>query len=54
MVNQMIKDNKMDENHTFWCANIHYDTDNIHIHIATSEEKKHTKNYKRRKIQRTI
>lgn len=53
MVNQMIKDNKMDENHTFWCANIHYDTDNIHIHIATSEEK-HTKNYKRRKIQRTI
>ena len=39
MINQMIKDNKMDKNHTFWCANIHYDTDNIHIHIATSEEK---------------
>lgn len=41
MINQMIKDNKMDKNHTFWCANIHYDTDNIHIHIATSEEKTH-------------
>ena len=39
MVNQMIKDNQMDKDHTFWCANIHYDTDNIHIHIATSEEK---------------
>lgn len=39
MINQMIKDNKMDKNNTFWCANIHYDTDNIHIHIATSEEK---------------
>ncbi|EJE26573.1 hypothetical protein HMPREF9975_01189 [Staphylococcus epidermidis NIHLM001] len=39
MVNQMIKDNKMDKDHTFWCANIHYDTDNIHIHIATLKNK---------------
>lgn len=38
MMHQMIKDNRMDENKTFWCANIHYDTDNIHIHIASSEE----------------
>ena len=39
MVNQMIKDNQTNKDHTFWCANIHYDTDNIHIHVATSEEK---------------
>ena len=46
MVIQMIKDNQMDKNYTFWCANIHYDTDNIHIHIATSEEKNTRKTIK--------
>ncbi|POA06091.1 MobP2 family relaxase [Staphylococcus caprae] len=38
MMRKMIEDNNMDKENTFWCANIHYDTDNIHIHIASSEE----------------
>ncbi|MCG1169214.1 relaxase MobL [Staphylococcus epidermidis] len=37
MINKMIKDEKMNPYHTKWMASIHYDTDNIHIHISTTE-----------------
>lgn len=37
MMNKMIKDEKMNPFQTRWIANIHYDTDNIHIHISTTE-----------------
>lgn len=63
MMHQMIRDNKMDEYKTFWCANIHYDTDNIHIHIASSEEEntrdiiqkgKYKGQYKGKRKQKTL
>ncbi|HGH0864579.1 TPA: MobP2 family relaxase, partial [Staphylococcus pseudintermedius] len=38
MMNKMIADEKMNPMKTKWMANIHYDTDNIHIHISTTEE----------------
>lgn len=38
MMKRMIKDEKMNPFKTKWMANIHYDTDNIHIHISTTEE----------------
>ena len=39
MINRMIKDENMNPYQTRWMANIHYDTDNIHIHISTTELK---------------
>ncbi|SGT77986.1 MobP2 family relaxase [Staphylococcus aureus] len=39
MMNRMIKDENMNPHKTRWMANIHYDTDNIHIHISTTELK---------------
>lgn len=39
MMNRMIKDENMNPYQTRWMANIHYDTDNIHIHISTTELK---------------
>lgn len=46
MMNRMIKDEKMNPFKTKWMANIHYDTDNIHIHISTTEENNTRKFFK--------
>ena len=35
-VNVMLKKENLDEL-AIWCANIHYNTDNIHVHISTVE-----------------
>ncbi|EII2687931.1 hypothetical protein KQQ93_002424, partial [Staphylococcus pseudintermedius] len=46
MMKRMIKDEKMNPFKTKWMANIHYDTDNIHIHISTTEENNTRKFFK--------
>ena len=35
-VNEMLKKESLDEL-AIWCANIHYNTDNIHVHVSTIE-----------------
>lgn len=37
MMTQLIKDEALIPENTRWVGNIHYDTDNIHIHISTTE-----------------
>jgi len=37
MIDTLIKKENMIKSNTRWMANIHYDTDNIHIHISTTE-----------------
>ena len=34
--NEMLKKEKLDES-AIWCADIHYNTDNIHVHVSTVE-----------------
>ena len=34
--NEMLKKERLDES-AIWCANVHYNTDNIHVHVSTVE-----------------
>ena len=37
MMSTLLKENSL-ENNSYWVAQLHYDTDNIHIHIAMIEK----------------
>ena len=45
--NEMLKKEKLDES-AIWCADIHYNTDNIHVHVSTVELNPTTKRGRRK------